>query len=138
MSACLQRTAFASSEPKTVLEDLSLAPTPLPVKVRAEKATGTLKSLNLDTELFERYTEAKDFLADVMNRPDTAANQIAQVMNTITSILKDIAKLQTDLYNAERLKKLEYCIIEAIKVADPATQSVFFARYAELLGQNNA
>ena len=95
---------------------------------------GTLKSLNLDSELYTTYAKAKNYLADVQSDPDIPPNQIAQVMNTITSILREIVKMQTELHNAEQVKKYEQAVIFALKKAPESVQKDFFDELARLGG----
>ena len=94
---------------------------------------GSLKSLNLDRELYAAYARAKNYLAIVQADEEIPPNQVAQVMNTLTAILDKIVKMQTDLYNAERVKKLEAAMIQAIKLAPPESQQVFLEQYETLL-----
>ena len=54
-------------------------------------------------------------------------------MNTVTTILKDITKMQTEMYNSNRVKVLENCLLAAIKGAPDDVQSKFFAEYESLL-----
>lgn len=116
-----------------MLEELSLAPTPSRDSYIYEEESGSLSTLNLDSELYIRYTKAKRFLDSIENDTSIAPNQVAQVMNTITTILKEITRLQTELYNAERVKYLEQCMITAIKGAPQSAQDSFFKEYADLL-----
>lgn len=95
---------------------------------------GTLKSLNLDSELYTTYAKAKNYLADVQSDPDIPPNQIAQVINTITSILREIVKMQTELHNAEQVKKYEQAVIFALKKAPESVQKDFFDELARLGG----
>ena len=98
---------------------------------QAMPVNGTLATLNLDSELYSMYARAKNYLDDLqMGDDNTPANQVSQVMNTITAILKEIVKMQTDLYNAERVKKLEAAMIEALK--NTATEEVQDAFFTEL------
>lgn len=108
------------------LESRALAASYLPEK-------GSLKNLDLDAELYAAYAKARNYLAEVQMAGDIPANQIAQVFNTLSGILKEIVKLQTDLYSAERVKKLEAAMIEAIKVAPKESQMIFMQRYEEIL-----
>ena len=94
---------------------------------------GSLKSLNLDSELYAAYARAKNYRAIVQADEEIPPNQVAQVMNTLTAILDKIVKLQTELYNAERVKKLEAAMIQAIKLAPPESQQVFLEQYQTLL-----
>ena len=94
---------------------------------------GSLKSLDLDAELYNAYAKAKNYLADVQSDDRVPPNQLAQLMNTISAILNEIVKMQTDLYNAERVKKLEAAMIQAIKLAPPESQQAFLEQYEALL-----
>ena len=96
--------------------------------------SGSLQSLNLDNELYTTYAKAKNYLADLQFEDNVAPNHIAQVFNTISTILKEIVKMQTDLYNAERVKKLEAAMISAIKKAPLEAQVEFFEQYEKSLG----
>lgn len=94
---------------------------------------GSLRSLDLDAQLYTTYAKAKNYLAEIQNLEDTPANQVAQVFNTISGILKEIVKMQTDLYSAERVKKLEAAMIQAIKLAPKEAQEEFFKEYEKIL-----
>ena len=96
---------------------------------------GSLKSLNLDAELYNAYAKAKNYLADVQSDEGIPPNQLAQLMNTISAILKEIVKMQTDLYNAERVKRLEAAMIQAIKLAPPESQQAFLEEYEKILAE---
>lgn len=91
-----------------------------------------LKDLNMEEELARVYAEARQFLSDV-RLVDAPPNQVAQVFNTISSILKEITKTQTELYNSERLKRIEAAVVQAIKLAPKESQDVFFNEYEKLL-----
>ena len=94
---------------------------------------GSLKSLDLDAELYNAYAKAKNYLADAQSDDQVPTNQLAQLMNTISAILKEIVKMQTDLYNAERVKKLEAAMIDALKLAPKEAQDAFFEEYSAIL-----
>jgi ABC-type antimicrobial peptide transport system ATPase subunit len=96
-------------------------------------AAHELKELNLDTELLQNYQDAKNYLEQIRYDETIPPNQVAQVMNTINAILKEIVKMQTDLYDAERLKKIESATIKAIKLAPKESQEAFFEEYESLL-----
>ena len=117
------------------LEDLDLHGTPhlphsrhLPIS-----EVGSLQSLNLDSELYESYAKAKNYLADVQSDESIPPNQLAQLMNTISAILKEIVKMQTELHNAEKVKKLEAAMIQAIKLAPLESQQAFLVQYEAIL-----
>ena len=121
---------------KYELEDLDLHGTPhlphsrhLPIS-----EVGSLQNLNLDSELYESYAKAKNYLATIKDDTDNATpTQVAQVFNTINGILKEILKMQTELYSAERVKKLEYAMVSALKLAPKDVQDSFFEQYEAIL-----
>ena len=94
---------------------------------------GSLKNLDLDAELYNAYAKAKNYLADVQSDDSIPPNQLAQLMNTISAILKEIVKMQTELHNAEKVKKLEAAMIQAIKLAPLESQQAFLDQYETLL-----
>lgn len=121
----------------TQLEDMDLHEKP-ESKVRILPADwlpsgGSLKDLDLDQQLYNTYASAKNYLDEIKEDESIPPNQIAQVMNTLTSILREIVKMQTDLYEAERIKKLEAAMIQAIRLAPKAAQKAFFEEYEAIL-----
>ena len=96
---------------------------------------GSLKNLDLDAELYNAYAKAKNYLADVQSDESIPPNQLAQLMNTISAILKEIVKMQTELHNAERVKKLEAAMIQAIKLAPLESQQAFLEEYEKILAE---
>ena len=114
------------------LEDLRLANevsythTALPVHATR------LQDLDLESEVLQNYNTAKQFLATI-DQESIPANQVAQVINSITGILKDLVKMQTDLYDAERVKKLEAALINTLKTLPEEQQNAFFTRYERAL-----
>ena len=94
---------------------------------------GSLKNLDLDAELYNAYAKAKNYLADAQSDDQVPTNQLAQLMNTISAILKEIVKMQTELHNAERVKKLEAAMIQAIKLAPLESQQAFLVQYEAIL-----
>lgn len=99
------------------------------------KVTATkLSELDLDHELLQQYKAASDTY-EAIKAGNTPANQKAQLLNTITTILTGILKLQTDLYNAERLKKLESTLIATLKDF-PELREPFLEKYKKALSDD--
>lgn len=103
------------------------------VPTRQRTRVANLADLNLEQELLDNYNDAQDILTNI-DPQVTPANQIAQSMNTITSILDKIMKMRTELYNAERIKKIETAIIFTLKQY-PELQETFMIEYERLLKQ---
>ena len=118
------------------LEDYDLHDTAMPEVMLPREYLpeyGSLKSLNLDSELYAAYARAKNYLSIIQADEEIPPNQVAQVMNTLTAILDKIVKMQTELHNAERVKKLEAAMIEALKnTSTEEVQEAFFAEFERL------
>lgn len=89
----------------------------------------SLADLNLEDELLQQLNSTKSFLAGVMTNEDIAPNQIAQVMNTLASITKQIISMQEALHNQESIKKMEAAMIFALKQAPTDVQDAFLLAY---------
>lgn len=115
-----------------MLDDLSLKDEYVPPPPPQTQLT-ELKQLNLDGELLTNYEAAKSYLEEIRYDSEVMPNQVAQVMNTINSILKEIVKMQTELYDAERVKKMELALIETMKAQTADVQRMFFELYEQNL-----
>lgn len=118
-----------------MLEELSLHPIRPPTDKQKREAftnTTSLAQLNLDFELLQRYQDAKEFLTSVISDTEIPVSQVAQVMNTVTAILKEIVKAQTDIHNAEKVKIMEQAMITALKSVPEDAQNLFFAEFERL------
>lgn len=131
-----------------MIEDISLTPVEKPVfkvssmnqaalldlRTQVDEHLGLkLEDLNLAEELALQFKQAKLLFNEVNADPDVAANQKAQVINSISSILATITKAQAELYNAERLKKLEAATLKALKTLPKTEQEAFFSLYEQYL-----
>lgn len=112
-----------------MLDDMSLKDAYEPPVFEPRAPLTELKQLNLDNELLQNYQSAKEYLEHIRFDESTQPNQVAQVMNTINSILKEIVKMQTELYDAERVKKIESAIIATMKNQPEDVQRQFFEEY---------
>lgn len=93
--------------------------------------TPRLADLDLAEELYQQYIQAKQMLEDADKDP---LNQKAQTTNSIIGILDRIAKIRTELYNAEKLKKLESCLLTTLKEF-PELSERFLELYEEELSK---
>ena len=131
-----------------MIQDIGLTPTPQPVfrlssMTEADRIdlrqqiddtlTLKLENMNLAEELALQFKQARALYADIVNDPEVLANQKAQVLSTITSIIATITKAQAELYNAERLKKLEAAVLKALKTLPKDSQEGFFDLYGGYL-----
>lgn len=107
-----------------------LPPTPMPRQITA----ASLSELNLDEELLIQYQNAVGTFESIRYDEETPANQKAQILNTISAILTNIVKLQTEMYDAERLKKLESALITILQ-GFPDIKEAFLQAYEKALAQ---
>lgn len=107
----------------------------LELKAEIEQLLGakSLKDLDLEQELLQQFNLTKKLLAEVLEDAEVPANQKAQVVNSCTSILKELTQTQTELYNAERLKKMESALIQCLKTLDKEAQQEFLLGYGHIL-----
>ena len=75
----------------------------------------SFQKLDAQSELLYQYNVAKRLLAEAEYNDGIPLNQKAQALNTISSILGNIIKTRTDLYNAERLRLLEETLVEVLQ-----------------------
>lgn len=110
------------------------------IKREVEKLlTGkTLADIDLEQELVSQLHLTKRFLEEVIENEEVPANQRAQAINSCTSILSNLCKIQIDLYSAERVKAMESALVKALRTLDKATQDEFFKRYQNFYRQSDA
>lgn len=96
-----------------------------------------LKDLNLEEELVIQFLGAKTLRDSSVTDAKIPANQKAQLMNTCASILSQMAKSQTELYSAERIKRMEMALIDTLRDLDEAVLEKFLIAYEELLEQRS-
>lgn len=105
----------------------------LKLKSRIEERLPCLNDLDLQQELVLQFASAKSMLADAQDDKKTPLNQKSQIINTASSLLKQLAEMQIKLYNAERNKALELCLIDILKEADPEDRDAFMEEYERRL-----
>ncbi len=92
-----------------------------------------LSDMNLEMELTLQLRSAQALQQIVLDDALTPANQKAQVMNSVSSTLQQLVKMQIDYYTPERLKKIEAALIKALNKFETEQTKEFFRRYEEIL-----
>jgi hypothetical protein len=107
----------------------------------------TLADIDVAKELMLQLRTVRLLQQETLSDPDTPANQKAQTANAFQSLLQQLIKLRTDLYNAERCRAIESMVIRAFtkcsgtdfdatpeaRKALQEARDLFFAEYEELL-----
>lgn len=105
---------------------------PLPIEQAQHK---DLQNINAAHELMVQYQRAETLAQAILNDSRTPANQKAQVLASVTAVLQQVIKLQTDLYNSESIKRIEQALLQTLKTAPPDVQAQFMENYEAALAQ---
>ena len=97
--------------------------------------TSSLNDLNLEKELVLQLLTVQKLQREVLAESDIPANQKAQTVNAVAANLATLAKLQTEVYTSERLKKVEQVLISVLQEMPMEQQEAFLDAYETALGQ---
>lgn len=97
-----------------------------------------LSRLNLEQELLLQFHTARalqtEILADADNETnEIPANQKAQIVNSVASILNKLAELQSAAYTTERYKQMENLLIHTLRELPEEQAAKFIDRWEEKL-----
>jgi hypothetical protein len=101
------------------------------------EATGKLKDLDLDQELWQQFARAKLLYKEARKDKSLLPNQKAVVLNTISAILSNVVKMQESLHNVQRLKGIEAALIDTLKKF-PDIKEAFLQAYGKELESKDA
>lgn len=90
---------------------------------------GSFVNLDLLAETMQLYRRTKRLMEKTLRDKRVPSNQKAQTVNALANLLKGLAAQQTELYNAERLKRIENLMITTLKDVAPELQDEFMRRY---------
>ena len=74
----------------------------------------------------------KQLQVDTLADQSVAANQKAQVANSVATILSQLTRLQTELHNSERFKLVEGLMIRYFKKLPADVVAAFIDEYEQL------
>lgn len=109
--------------------DITADPQEPPPTLDTEDLVGSLDELDVDNALLRHYKRVERLAKDVLADPDIPPNQQAAVMNTLNSLLVQIAKTRTELYTAERMKRIEQTLLFVLKTLPKEQQKEFLDEY---------
>lgn len=75
-------------------------------------------SINVSEELHTHFERIRKLAESVAEDEDETASSRAAAMNSVTAILKEMVKIQKELYNSESIALLQAAIVEALEEAD--------------------
>ena len=86
-----------------------------------------------EQELLKLRRQAKALYADIEYDGDTPANQKAQVLNSISSVLQALVKLQAEVHSTKKVQAIELALISTMKKQPQEVYEAFLTQYeAEL------
>lgn len=94
----------------------------------------SLKDISLDRELVLQWMASNQLQNQVLQDENVPANQKSQVSNSTAAVLQQIARLQIEIHNSERLKRIEAILIECLQTLPTETQEAFLRAYEAELG----
>ena len=97
-------------------------------RVNALLPSADIEDLDLSSELIRTFQSAKSLLESAADDDETPLSQKSAIVNSLNSLLKNLAELQKSLYSVERQQKLERALVGALKL-HPELQQSFFAEY---------
>lgn len=97
-----------------------------------------LDTLNLSEELALQFRQAKALLNEVQSDKDVAANQKAQIFNSVRAQLAEIVRQQESVWSMERLKIFESAFIKAARLLTEESRNAFFDLYGRFLKDEHA
>lgn len=91
-----------------------------------------MEKLDLNSELAKNYQRALHFQKSLLINDTAPANQIAQVINTVTAITKEIIRQQSELHNVNKYRRMEEILVGALKEAPRDVQDAVLAKFEAL------
>jgi hypothetical protein len=116
------------------INDWSLKSAPQP---QQEKPPTIQEIQTLREELRENYLATKNFLALVTAQEHADPKEVATVINTLSTILRDLIKLDDAVYNQERVQIIEQVMIETMQDMPDEVKTRFFELYSQRIEHAN-
>lgn len=107
----------------------------LHAKVENELGGLGLNEVNLVKETLLQIHRAKLLQEHANLAKDAPLNQKAQVQNSLGNMLTQLAKVQIDLFNSERIKRIQGAVVKVVKTLPKPQQDQFFEMLQEELSR---
>lgn len=118
-----------------MLEDLSLHDEDAEDRLPNPLEQLTWDNMDLQSELVRQMNWARNLFTNIEYDSNIPPNQKAAVLNTLSSVIKQITSTQVELHNAQAFKKMEDALISSLK-RFPDLQDAFYQAYeAELTSE---
>lgn len=88
-----------------------------------------LAKMNVEEELLTQFHKVKKLQTEVINDDGFPPNQKAQVANTVGSCLERITKMQEEIYDSERFKRIESLMVRMLRKVPKEVAEEFITDY---------
>lgn len=95
----------------------------------------SLKDLDLERELVLQVMALQQLQNSVIDDEDTPANQKAQTASALSAALMNLVKVQSEVRNSERMKKIEAVLIDTLNALPEDTARQFLESYRRALAE---
>lgn len=93
--------------------------------------------ISVSKELAEHYAKIIARRDEILDNPESEDKSIIGILNATTGIIRDLAKIQADLYNSERFATLQQIIVNCLREVSPELQQKvldeFERKYEEIV-----
>jgi hypothetical protein len=93
--------------------------------------------ISVSKELADHYNKIIERRDDILANPESEDKAIIGILNATTGIIRDLAKIQADLYNSERFATLQQIIVNCLREVSPDLQEKvleeFERKYEEIV-----
>lgn len=88
-----------------------------------------IAKMNVEEELLLQFHTVRKLQTEIIGEDGVAPNQKAQVANTVGNCLERIAKMQDEVYDSERFKRIESLLIRMLRKLPKEVAEEFMKDY---------
>ena len=88
-----------------------------------------IAKMNVEEELLLQFHTVRKLQTEIIGEDGVAPNQKAQVANTVGNCLERIAKMQDEIYDSERFKRVESLLIRMLRKVPKEVAEEFLKDY---------
>lgn len=88
-----------------------------------------IAKMNVEEELLLQFHTIRKLQSEIIGEDGVAPNQKSQVANTVGNCLERIAKMQDEIYDSERFKRIESLLIRMLRKVPKEVAEEFLNDY---------
>jgi hypothetical protein len=92
--------------------------------------------VDIGAELKEHYEKVLLARDEILGSPNSEAREKASIITATTATIKELAKLQTDLYDSSMVAALQAAIYQTFEEQVPELKDKFLTKLEEILAQD--